>query len=174
MNQAIGNSGPQFADNIADTLRVELHHYLSPDVVAYSFGSANLYRDGTIIIPNIPCGVTGYYYLVIKHRSSIETWSYPININGVGPFDYDFTTEAGKAYASNMKLMPDNIYTIYGGDANQDGLVDGSDMAMIDNANILILVGYNPEDVNGDGLVDGSDMAIIDNNSRNVAYVKRP
>jgi len=47
-------------------------------------------------------------------------------------------------------------------------------MAKINNATKAITVGYYPEDVNGDGLVDGSDMAIIDNNSVAVVYFKRP
>jgi len=47
-------------------------------------------------------------------------------------------------------------------------------MAKIDNATKAIQVGYYPEDVNGDGLVDGSDMAIIDNNSVAVVFARRP
>ena len=47
-------------------------------------------------------------------------------------------------------------------------------MAAIDNANIVVQIGYYPEDVNGDGLVDGSDMAIIDNNVIAVVFAKKP
>jgi hypothetical protein len=70
----------------------------------------------------------------------------------------------------------DNIYAIYGGDASQDGVIDGTDMDMVDNANIPPpLIGYNVEDVNGDGVVDGSDMSMIDNNSLPpVVQVRRP
>jgi hypothetical protein len=59
-------------------------------------------------------------------------------------------------------------------DVTQDGLVDGSDLATVDNASLYVLMGYNPEDVNGDGLVDGSDMALIDNNSLAVIQAKKP
>jgi hypothetical protein len=63
---------------------------------------------------------------------------------------------------------------IYGGDYSQDGAVDGTDMAAIDNASTATLLGYFPEDVNGDGQVDGSDMAMIDNNSTATVTVVRP
>jgi hypothetical protein len=36
-------------------------------------------------------------------------------------------------------------------------------------------MGYFPQDINGDGIVDGTDMLMIDNNSQNpVAQVKKP
>ncbi|MBK7030464.1 MAG: hypothetical protein IPH45_15235 [Bacteroidales bacterium] len=38
-------------------------------------------------------------------------------------------------------------------------------MAAVDNASTIVLTGYVMEDTNGDGLVDGSDMALIDNNA---------
>jgi len=175
MNQAMGNPDPQFAHNIADTVRVEFHNASSPYGIAYSFGNINLNTNGTIDIPFVPCSASNLYYLVIKHRNSIETWSNDVlDFRGVGPVSYDFTVGADKAFANNMKLMPDNVYAVCSGDVNQDGLVDGGDMAAIDNANIAIKTGYYPEDVNGDGLVDGSDMAIIDNNSIAIVYVHRP
>ena len=86
----------------------------------------------------------------------------------------NFITAAKQALGNNLKLMIDNVYAIYSGDANQDGIVDGGDMSAIDNANVAIQTGYYPEDINGDGLVDASDMALIDNNSIAVVHVRRP
>ena len=73
-----------------------------------------------------------------------------------------------------MKLMQGNVYAVYSGDVIKDGLVDGSDLAVIDNATINILKGYRTEDINGDGLVDGSDLVIIDNNSTSIVKVHKP
>ena len=88
---------------------------------------------------------------------------------------YDFTTAASITYDNNMKLNGGNVYSIYAGDATQDGVVHGSDMAVIDNGSRPpIIIGYYPEDINGDGIVDASDMAIIDNNSTAVVHVVRP
>ena len=175
MSPARGISGNQFPNGIADTLTVELRNNSYPYDLIYSFGNIPLNIDGTLTICTITGNITGNYYLVIKHRNSIETWSRDIiDFSGLGPFSYDFTTAAVKAYGNNIKLMQGNVYAIYAGDITQDGLVDGSDMAKVNNGSLLVRIGYYPEDVNGDGLVDGGDMAIIDNNSVAVIYVKRP
>ncbi|MBK7031161.1 MAG: hypothetical protein IPH45_19030 [Bacteroidales bacterium] len=39
-------------------------------------------------------------------------------------------------------------------------------MIPVDNANSFFAAGYIPEDVTGDGLVDSSDMNIVDNNTK--------
>ena len=38
-------------------------------------------------------------------------------------------------------------------------------MAPIENSSSVAAMGYLAEDANGDGLVDGGDMAIVDNNA---------
>jgi len=175
MNQAMAESKPQFGSGIADSIRMELHNIISPYKIAYSHGNAEIHTNGTLAIKTIPANLTNSYYLVIKHRNGIETWSGDvIDFSESKTLTYDFTTDASKAYGYNEKLMEGNVYAIYAGDASQDGIVDGSDMAKIDNASTGVLKGYYPEDVNGDGLVDGSDMAIIDNNSTAVVHIIRP
>jgi len=174
MNQANGNSGHQFAVGIADTIKVELHNASAPYATAYSFGNLNLLTDGTIAIDAVSGSISGSYYIVVKHRNSIETWSNSaVNFIGAGPFSYDFTVDIATAYGNNLKPMG-SIFAIFAGDANQDGIVDASDMAAIDNASTAIQTGYYPEDINGEGLVDASDMAIIDNNSTAVVHVHKP
>ncbi|NVO18332.1 MAG: hypothetical protein HXX13_01455 [Bacteroidetes bacterium] len=109
----------------------------------------------------------------MKHRNSIETWSaVPVSFAG-NTINYNFSTSAAQAFGSNQ-LQMGSVYAIYGGDANQDSVVDGSDMASIDNASTLLLFGYNSEDINGDGIVDGTDMATVDNNSTIVVMAIRP
>jgi hypothetical protein len=175
MRQAMNDQGAQFSSGIADTLAVELHDAVSPFSVAYTFNNINLYTDGTITINDIPLSISGSYYLVLKHRNSIETWSSDIiNFNSSGIIRYNFTDASSKAYDNNMKLMQGNVYAVYSGDVIKDGLVDGSDLAVIDNATINILKGYRTEDINGDGLVDGSDLVIIDNNSTSIVKVHKP
>ena len=174
MNQAEDISGAKFAAGIADTIRVELHEANAPFGLAYSYPNLDLSTNGEITINTIPASITGLYYIVIKHRNSIETWSTDaIDFGVANPLTYDFTTTAANAYGNNLKLMS-GVFTIFAGDANQDGIVDGSDMAAIDNSSTAVLVGYYPEDLNGDGIVDASDMAIIDNNSTAVVSTKKP
>ncbi|MBK7173707.1 MAG: dockerin type I repeat-containing protein [Bacteroidales bacterium] len=174
MNEAQGSSGPQFGAGIADQVTIELHESASPNTVAYTFTDANLNTDGTVSINTIPGAISGDYYVVINHRNSIQTWSASaVSFSGSGPIAFDFTTSASQAYGNNMRLMG-TVYALYGGDASQDGIVDGTDMALIDNASTSILQGYNSEDVNGDGIVDGTDMALIDNNSTAIIQIQRP
>jgi hypothetical protein len=176
MNQAQGLSGPEFGPGIADKVRVELHYSTTPFGIAYTYSNMDLHTNGTLAINTIPGSITGSYYVVIKHRNSIETWSnLSVPFGGTSPIFYDFSTAASQAYGNNMKLMG-TVYAIYGADPNQDGIVDGTDMLLIDNASqVPILQGYFPQDLNGDGTVDGSDMLMIDNNSQSpVIQVKKP
>ena len=174
MNQAKDISGPKFSTGIADTIRVELHDATTPFALAYSYPNLDLSTNGDVIINSVPGTITGSYYLVVRHRNSIETWSADaIDFAVASPINYDFTTSVSYAYGSNMKSMS-GIFAIYAGDANQDGIVDGSDMAAIDNSSTAVMVGYYPEDLNGDGIVDASDMAIIDNNSTAVVSAIKP
>jgi hypothetical protein len=166
MNQTQGSSGSQFASGIADTVRIELHNATSPFAAAYVFGNTLLHTDGTISVNTVPGSITGLYYLVIKHRNSIETWSSaPVDFGITGPVTYDFTNSASKAYGNSLKLMGTK-YAIWAGDVSQDGIVNAADMTIIFNAaKPPVLQGYYPQDINGDGIVDGSDMVMIDNNA---------
>jgi hypothetical protein len=116
----------------------------------------------------------GTYYIVIKHRNSIETWS----TTGGLLFDksnntYDFTTSSSKAYGDNM-LLKGTKWCIFSGDINQDGFVDGADMAPLDNDLYNYVSGWVVTDLTGDMFVDGADMAILDNNLYNYVGVMRP
>ena len=175
MRQAKDVGVPKFAAGISDTVRIELHDAVAPHGLAFSYANLDLSTDGNAIINTIPGTITGSYYIVVKHRNSIETWSTDaIDFSVASPISYDFTTSASNAYSSNMKAMNGGVYAIFAGDDNRDGIVDGSDMAAIDNASTAVMTGYHPEDLNGDGIVDASDMAIIDNNSTAVVSAKRP
>ncbi|NVO20848.1 MAG: Ig-like domain-containing protein [Bacteroidetes bacterium] len=181
MNQAMDvGFVPKFASPVADQLTVELHDAVAPyDITLFNsvpmvFNGVNLDVSGNVSIPSIPGALNGSYYVVLKHRNSMETWnSAPVSFAGSGPVSYDFSTSNTQAFGDNLKPMG-SVYAVYGGDTNQDGVVDGSDMANVDNASTGLLVGYFAEDVNGDGVVDGSDMALIDNNSTAVIHVFRP
>jgi len=175
MNQVRNETGYQFGIGISDQINIEIHSSNAPYDMVYSFNNIDFNTDGTIIINNIPGDLNDSYYLVIKHRNSVETWSSnPVSFTGQTIIDYDFSTSISQALGNNMKQYNDGVFAIWGGDVTQDGLVDGSDLAAVDNASISILAGYNTEDCNGDGLVDGSDMALIDNNSLAIVQVIKP
>jgi hypothetical protein len=174
MRQASDEAGPHFGTGIADQVTVELHNATSPYAMAYTFSNVNLSTNGTLGINPIPAGVTGSYYVVIKHRNSIETWSNaPVSFTGSGPITFDFSTAASQAYGSNMKTMG-SVFAVWGGDVNQDGIVDTGDMNPVENASTNFIMGYIVQDVNGDGIVDTGDMNIVENNSTNFIMVMTP
>jgi hypothetical protein len=167
MNQAYDDLGPHFAAGIADQVTVELHNSATYSTIAYSLGLRNLSTTGNIAISAIPAKYNSSYYLTIKHRNSIETTSgVPVSFAGTA-VNYDFTTAASKAYGDNMKLMG-TVYGIWGGNVNQDGIVDTGDMNPVENESTNATMGYVNEDANGDGIVDTGDMNIVENNSTNV------
>jgi hypothetical protein len=44
----------------------------------------------------------------------------------------------------------------------------------MENAVIVILTGYVPEDITGDGVVESTDYSIIENNVSYIVFVQRP
>lgn len=129
-----------------------------------SFNTTGLFQTAT----------SGSYYLVVKHRSSIETWSSSaIDFNAGDTVLYDFTTGADKAFGSNL-IAVDAKYCLFSGDVNQDGYVDPLDISLIDIDSFNYTAGLVATDLNGDGYVDPLDLAIADENSFNYAGVKKP
>ena len=66
-----------------------------------------------------------------------------------------------------MDSNPFIRFGIYGGDVNQDGVVDATDAGAIDNDAFNFVTGYVSTDLTGDNVVDASDAAITDNNAFN-------
>ena len=134
-----------------------------------------LHTNGTATM-QFPGAVSGNsFYIAIKHRNSIETWS-KLPVLFANNITYDFSTGLIKAYDDGfvavMKNVGGNVFAFYAGDINGDGGIDGQDMNMIDNE--LGFFGYNLSDLNGDGATDGLDMNFVDNNSQLGLFYARP
>ncbi|MDQ3019264.1 MAG: dockerin type I repeat-containing protein [Bacteroidota bacterium] len=159
--------------NIRDTVRAYLRYSLSPYNVIDSAKSVidSLTFTGSFLFANAPSGI---YYIQTRHRNSIETWS---KLNGEqytfgSVLSYDFTDSITKAFGNNMTRKGSN-FCIYNGDVNQDGIIDGSDLGIIDNNAYNFVSGYVAADVNGDGIVDISDLVIADDNTFNFISIQR-
>ncbi|MEZ4691432.1 MAG: M23 family metallopeptidase [Ignavibacteria bacterium] len=157
-----------------DTVTVLLRSPLSPYNIADS-AKVVLNQNGYALVNflNISPGV--YYYLVIKHRNSIETWSKTVMqfVTGV-PITYDFTTSKTKAYGDNL-ILKSGEYCIYSGDVDQDGSVSSSDILSIFNNNLGGFHSiYEVTDITGDGLTDLDDILLAYNNSNAFVTKKRP
>jgi hypothetical protein len=157
---------------VSDTAKVYLANSTSPyalidsqKVVISAAGTANL---------TFTNASEGSYYIVIKHRNHLETWSaLPQTFSLNSESSYDFTTTQSQAFGNNL-IYSNGAWCIYGGDINHDGFVDGADMAILDNDLYNYISGYVAADVNGDQFVDGADMAILDNNLYNYIGVVKP
>lgn len=151
--------------NIRDTARFYLRNTFSPYTIVDSGKTVidSVTSAGTVTFSNANSGT---YYIVIKGRNILETWSKSggeIYTRGT-PFTYNFTTAISQAYNSNIKLVGSR-YCNYSGDLNQDGSIDGTDVSSVDNASSTGLSGYIVQDVTGDYYSDASDVAIVDNNN---------
>ena len=148
---------------VNDTVLVELRNSISPyslvdqrKLVLNSSGSGS-----GLFFPPIDASL---YYIVVKHRNSIETWSATGKSFTAGLLSYDFTTDSAKAYGNNM-VKRGLKWCIFSGDINRDQFIDGSDVAECFNASNLGISGYVTADLNGDDFVDGSDVSIAFNNN---------
>lgn len=165
MAKAQNGSGDQFPGNTADQVTIELHD-ASPgnySSIVYTSGPVNLSSSGNVSL-SVPQAHSGTYYITLTHRNSILTVSaLPVSFS-TQQVSYNFSDAVSKAFGNNLKQSPDGTFLLYGGDVNQDGLVDSGDLIDIDNDVTAFATGYLVTDVNGDGLVDSSDMLVVDNN----------
>jgi hypothetical protein len=174
MNQAQKSLAAQFAEGIADQVSIELHNSTDPYETAYSFNAIDLSTVGTLSINTISYLASGSYYIVIKHRNSVELWSsVPVSFAGT-TMDYNFSTSVSQAFGSNMKDLGSGVFGMYAGDVNQDGIVDAGDLVVVDNDASNFVTGYVANDVNGDGMVNETDLQLINANATGFAGKSKP
>jgi len=161
---------------IGDTLQIELRNNFPPySLVGTAINYLNASGTGSFFFPNAVNGTN--YYIVIKHRNSIETWSKSPGQSFVSnDLNYNFTTSLSQAYGNNLTVVDLSpiSYGIFTGDINQDGIIDATDVALIDNAAFNFVTGYVLTDLTGDEIVDGTDYSIGDNNAFNFVSIQRP
>lgn len=169
---ALYNSGIGNDLTLADTIVVELRSGQAPYDPVDSY-TGLLHTDGTI---NAAFGKQikeGNYYIVIRHRNAIETWSASA-LPAADSMYYDFTDAVTKAYGNNLANMGSGKFAIYSGDLNQDGVIETSDYAIMENDILAILFGYYVTDLTGDGVVETDDYALMENNILKIIILARP
>ncbi|MBK8564618.1 MAG: hypothetical protein IPN76_15115 [Saprospiraceae bacterium] len=180
MNSVLLNSGVMGAiASQCDTITVQLRDGTPPYDVADEFVGI-LATDGTLTCKFSSDKVGGSYYIALKHRNSLRTWSgagadVPTSFS-TATTAYDFSTAASQAYGNNMVDMGGGVFAIYSGDiddVNANGFGDGEvefqdfDAWVADNGN----TGYLRADLNGDGEVEFLDFDIWANNNGFTAIV---
>ncbi len=138
---------------------------------------AVIHTDGTASM-QFPLSVNGNaYFIAVKHRNHLETWSkLPVMFSSTT--DYDFSSSLAQAYDDGvnppMATVAGGKFAFYGGDVNQDGGIDATDQGEVDNDVALFAFGYNTTDITGDGSTDASDMQAVDNNLTLFLFYARP
>lgn len=161
--------------NSQDTIHILLANATSPYAVVDSsdaiLDSLTFTATGTF-----SAAANGTYYIVVKHRSSIETWSASgVAYTNSGTVNYDFTSAATQAYGGNEVEVTPGLFAIYSGDCNQDGYVDPLDLSLVDQDSFNYVAGTAlATDINGDLYVDPLDLSIVDQNSFNYVGIQRP
>lgn len=152
--------------NSRDTLKIYLRNSMSPySVVDSAKGKIDSVTFNTEVI--FSNAVPGNYYVDIKHRNSIETWSKnPVSYSSSTGLNFDFTSAVQNAFGDNLTLRSGK-WCLYSGDINRDEIIDIEDISILENDISNNVSGYINSDVNGDGITDASDMIYIDNNSFN-------
>lgn len=122
--------------------------------------------------------VSGNYYISVRHRNSLETWSKAggESYTAGSIMNYDFTSSITQSFGNNLVQLTNSppLFAVYGGDVNLDGVIDGADASVIDNDAYNFVSGYVASDVTGDSIVDASDASVVDNNAANFVGVIRP
>ena len=169
MQPVLYNAGISMDPTDCDSVIVELRD--APDLSLVRLDTVVLKTDGTItydISPTseFPTNVSGgHYYVVLRTRNALETWSAATVLFSAST-DYNFTTATTQAYGLNEVDQGDGSFAIWSGDVNQDGFVESSDYSAIENASQQFLFGYFSEDLTGDNLVESADYGLIENNSQ--------
>ena len=188
MNQTLGidwitgDLYKNFPGTIVDTVTVLIRKTnITPDVVSSFpidtvFYGVNLNNNGLITI-SLSAGITGYHYIEIKHRNSIETWSDSVNFS-TDTIKYDFYNHISQFALDNGMLQDGTHAWIWGGDVNQNGNLESADAAMIyvaaNSDDPTVNNGYVICDIDGNGNIDSQDYGMAYNNANLGANVINP
>ncbi|MBK7633181.1 MAG: hypothetical protein IPJ13_02020 [Saprospiraceae bacterium] len=105
------NSGMANPPTDCDNITVELHNTNSPYNLAYTFTGV-LQTNGTLGC-TFPQAAIGNYYIVLKHRNALQTWS-ALPVTFTPNTIYNFSTSATQAFGSNMKQVG-SLWTLFSG-----------------------------------------------------------
>lgn len=162
MNDVLFNQGVYGSPStVADSITVALHFPNPPYAQAFQT-TTRLEQNGSVVLKDF--GVVGQsYFIAIRHRNSIETWS-AIPIMITANTAYDFSDQATKAFGANQIEVESNVFAFYTGDINQDYAIDAFDYVLQDPDIITGAFGYLTTDLNGDGVADSFDYILLDGN----------
>jgi hypothetical protein len=173
MRPVLLNSGIGTSTTNCDNITIELRNTTTPYALAHTF--TGIITTNGVIRCAFPGNVTGSYYVALRHRNALETWSKtPITFSNGG--NYDFSTGVAQAYGDNMVNI-NGKWCMFSGDINsgpQDGNIDFIDYPVWETDANNFESGYFSSDLNGDGVVDFLDYPLWETNNNNFVSVMKP
>lgn len=154
-----------------DSIDVELHNESAPYSIVQSVRTV-LHQDGTAtcIFPT----VSGNYFIAVKHRNGLQTWtSDPVSF-GFSPANYNFTTSFSQAYGDNQIEVAPGVWAFFSGDITVDENIDLLDLSQLETDISTFTFGYHSTDINGDGNVDLLDIPILEGNISDFIFSFHP
>lgn len=156
----------------SDTVTVNIRNGSSPyNLIESKKAFLNSSGSASLQYSTVSNGVN--YFIQVRHRNGLETWSRIPQMFSSNSMTYNFTSDSGKAYGFNM-TKNGTKWVFFAGDVNQDGIIEGLDFSLVDNDAANFETGYISTDVNGDGVVEGSDFSILDNNASQFISANTP
>ncbi|GBL36081.1 hypothetical protein EMGBS15_16760 [Filimonas sp.] len=170
MTATLSNQGIGTNQTITDSIDVDLYD----TSLSYIETTKTVLNTNGTASCSFVYALPGNYYVVIRQRNCIETWSaLPIFLTAI-PSTYDFTNASAKAYGNNMKELAPATWGLYSGELNADGNIDLLDNIDLEYSIFNFDSGYVPTDINGDGNVDLLDTPIMENNINNFVFSNHP
>ncbi|MBS1513510.1 MAG: hypothetical protein JSS63_00660 [Bacteroidetes bacterium] len=141
----------------SDTVRVYLRSSSAPyNKIDSVVKVVNSQGNDSVSFANAPAGT---YYVSIKHRNSLETWSAATQSLPIGSYSViDLTTGQNSAYGNNL-IFSNGQWCMYSGDIDGDGIINGNDFTVFSSQ--FAQTGYLNSDLNNDGIVNGNDFTVF-------------
>ena len=170
MSPVLSNQGVTASATACDSIDVELRDITTYAMVQSVRTILNQNGTASCVFP----ATTGDYYIVVKHRSAIQTWSaLPVTV-GPTAVSYNFTTAANQAYGDNQVEVSTGVWALYSGDIIIDENIDLLDLGTLELDISNFSYGYVPTDLNGDGNVDLLDSPVVEANISNFVFSYHP
>jgi len=163
------------ANTNVETITLELRDATTTALVTSANAMLQTNGDATFTFPTAP---SGSFYLAVKTRTTVQTWSSLPQAVGALPLSYDFTTAATQAYFDNQAALGGGVFGFFSGDIDsngaQDGEINASDYSEWEADSNALLFGSYATDLNGDGEVNATDYSIWETNANGFVFALYP
>jgi len=158
-----------------ENITVELRDPVTTALVAST--TTMLKTDGTAVC-TFPTAPSGSFYIAVKTRTTVQTWSKLPQAVGALPLSYDFTTAASQSYDDNQAALGGGVFGFYSGDIDsngaQDGEINAGDYSEWEADSNAFLFGSYATDLNGDGEINAGDYSVWETNANGFVFALYP